>query len=109
MNLTDEIKSLSFDQKIKVWLDYVVTISVLNNDAPLICNLDFNENPKFPILGCYFGTTHDIKPMCFDDFVSFEKCVKKTDYGSKFGAAGIQTNYSGIYDWYPKFKNRIFN
>jgi len=108
MSWIDEITELSFDDKIKVWIDYIVTISYLNNDKPLISDRHFNENLKFPILGCYFGTSHNIKPVCFDDFVSPEKCIVKTDYGNKNGATGIQINYLGIYDWYPKFKNRIF-
>jgi len=107
IKLINEIVELSFDDKIKVWLDYVVTVSGLNNDKPLICNSRFNKNPKFPILNCDWGTSHNIEPMCFDDFIDLEKCTIKTDYSNKKGVTKIHNNYRGIYDWYPKFKDRI--
>jgi hypothetical protein len=104
----NEINSLSFDDKIKVWLDYVVTQSCLNNIKDV---LYVGENKyglintvDFPVLGCYWGLTHNIKILSFEEFTDLEKCSVKVDYG----AVGIQTNYLGIYDWYPKFKTRIF-
>jgi len=80
---------MSDDDKIKVWIDYVVTQSYLNNDRDL---LDVGENKHdfintihFPVLGAYWGLKHDIKILNFDDFVEFR-----------------------LEEWFSKFENRIF-
>lgn len=108
----EEINMLSFDDKIKVWLDYVATQYFLNNDRNLLSvgenKYDFINTIHFPVLGVYWGQYQKSPIMNFDDFTNLEKCSKKTDYGTQYGGAGIQTNYSGIYDWFPKFKDRIF-
>lgn len=97
----NEISNLTYLQKTKIWVDYMVTIVALNNDIhyyPIMVKdvnnignvvrstgTDFNNGKSFPLLNIHASSIdrkHCI--MTFDDF-----CNEK------------------IYDWYGKFKSRI--
>jgi len=81
-----EIEALTMDEKVSVWLHYMVTQKCLKHYWSVIQS--------------------NVSPL--HDFIDRSKCHQETDYGTEFGGAGVQTNYSGIYYWYPRFKRQIF-
>lgn len=63
---------MTFDEEIKIWLDYVATQSYLNNDKTLLSipeKIVFEINHiDFPILKAYWGISHNIKILSFEEF-----------------------------------------
>lgn len=113
------MKVFTEDEKIKIWIDYMVTIVALNNDLlefPLrgircrdehlyrdgrckngckceVKGIDLSRGTNYPILGVNLQpirTKHKIRSL--EEF-----CNEKDDRVSE-----------GLHGWYNRFKNRIF-
>jgi hypothetical protein len=89
------MKKFTEDEKLKIWLDYMVTTVALNN-VPVEINYregligDFNHYPMFGISTFKLQTKHKIKT-----FESF--CNDNNELASE-----------NLYGWYWRFKDRIF-
>lgn len=107
--MIEEITNLDFDTKMKFWLHYMIKLVALNHDFEISEVNEFNkkwfDKIDYPILSATktpYG--FNFKPICFFDWIDLKKCSKKVDYGLP---NGVQINYSGIYDYYSKFKNEL--
>ena len=60
------------EEELKIWMDYVITQSELNNIKPLLTVYDNRAYPikyiNFPVLKVYWGITHKIKILLFNEF-----------------------------------------
>lgn len=109
--MIEEINNLDFDTQMKFWLHYIATNSVLKNSFGFYKVSSKKEVEKgdihYPALGAVLSKHNfKIKVMSFEEFIDLETNTHKIDYGKP---NGIQVNYTGIYDWYEKFKREIIN
>lgn len=105
-----EVEGLSLDDKLKVWLDYMVSYVSLNHHYEIIEVTEHNshlyDKVDYPVLGATivktFSDPFEIKP--FEVFTAKESNMIIVDYPE----VGPQKHYMGIYSWYGKHKRRIF-
>lgn len=97
MQENKKIENLSFDDKIKVWLDYIATQYALKYFSPEI-KINNHYSPSggssiYPNLGIYFPPiNHNKKPRKFEEF-----CLEEDSRVAE-----------GLKGWYWRFKDRIF-
>jgi len=89
------MKSFTEEEKLKIWLDYMVTTVALNN-VPLVLPYredrgdDFNNYPALGISTFVIKFKHKVKS--FEHF-----CSDNNELASE-----------NLYGWYWRFKDRIF-
>ncbi len=112
-SIVEEVDELTLDQKINIWLDYMVTQKSVKHFYGLMgeifgdVDLFKKNNPDatvYPLFKMYnFSVPNECYPiLTLNEFTDKQRNIQKVDYES-----GVQINYSGIYEWYRKFKNRI--
>ena len=108
----EAINNLDRAERFRVYMHYYVT------QLGLKYNFDFRDKTReYGENGmgkpdketkelAYYYVWKDLKPLTFDEFCD-KKNVKVTDFGDNWEKRGraqrLQTDYSGIYDWYFKF------
>jgi hypothetical protein len=113
-SIIEKVDSLSFDDKIKIWMYYMVAQVFLNTDREIIettpiTMIYFSQKLDYPIFSATLGATQKLPIIDFDTFCSTKRRVIIWDYSKFYTGNDIGNDYTCIYDQYIKYKDKIFN
>lgn len=103
-DVVQAVDKMDIFQKSKIYMDYMITHTALKYRFEWWLQEHMKKyNPDYLWNGIY------IEP--YESFMDTKKCIKVHDFGENWQKRGCaqryDTTYTGIYDWYFRFNNRI--